>query len=496
MSSRFLSVMSLVLLGCGGGRSTSGPAPLADQPPGLAAIREDELKADLYMLAGDGFRGREAGTLDELRASVWIAERARQAGLAPAGDDGTYFQFWPMARVRVSPSSTIRLGNRTVAVTTEAVVLSTGSAVIDAPLVDGGTVGSLVTTELTGKAVVVQIAAPRTKLPKDISVRSARYVWAVAGEVAAALTASRPAAIILVSDAVADSAWQFLSTWYRNGSYGLQPGETVIGPSTSTPIIWLKQSARPATGPDQRLSASLMFDRFTYPSVNVVAKVPGTDPALRGQYILFSAHQDHDGVKPPVAGDSIWNGADDNGSVSVGILAIGRAFVRKPAKRSALFVWHGAEEKGLIGSRYHALHPMVPKDSIVAVLNADMIGSNHPDTAALLGVQPPHLNSPNLVALGIRANAMVAGFVIDSTWDRPAHPEGWYFRSDHVPYANAGIPSIYFSSLPHPLYHTPLDEPARINYPKLTRITKWMYATGWLAANAAERVGLLLKAKP
>ena len=490
MSARFLPFLGLVLAGCSSGRPATGPVPEAGLAPGLAAIREDDLKADLYTLAGDGFLGREAGTLDELRASAWIAERARQAGLAPAGDDGTYFQFWPMARVQVSPSSTIRFGGRTFAVNTEAVVLSTGSAVIDAPLVDGGTVGSLVTADLTGKAVVVQIAKPRTVLPKDVSIRSARYVWAVAGEVAAALASSRPAAIILVSDAVADSAWQFLSNWYRNGSYGLPAGETVIGPSSSPPIIWLKE-ARPATGPDQRFSASLMFDRFTYPSVNVVAKVPGTDPALRGQYILFSAHQDHDGVKAPVAGDSIWNGADDNASVSVGILAIGRAFVRQPGKRSALFVWHGAEEKGLIGSRYHALHPMVPKDSIVAVLNADMIGSNHPDTAALLGVQPPHLNSPDLVALGIRANTLVAGFVIDSSWDRPAHPESWYFRSDHVPYANAGIPSIYFSSLPHPVYHTQLDEPSRINYPKLTRITKWMYATGWLAANAPERVRLL-----
>ena len=226
-----------------------------------------------------------------------------------------------------------------------------------------------------------------------------------------------------------------------------------------------------------------------------MAKVEGADPALRGQYILYSAHQDHDGIKPPVAGDSIWNGADDNASVSVGLLAIGRAFVRQPARRSTLFVWHGAEEKGLIGSRYHVLHPMVPRDSIVAVLNADMIGANHPDTAALLGTQPPHLNSPALAAMGLAANTLVTGFVIDSSWDRPTHSEGWYFRSDHLPYAQKGIPSLYFSSLPHPLYHTPLDEPAQINYSKLTRITKWMYATGWLAANANERVRSLAGTK-
>jgi Zn-dependent M28 family amino/carboxypeptidase len=91
------------------------------------------------------------------------------------------------------------------------------------------------------------------------------------------------------------------------------------------------------------------------------------------------------------ARDSIYNGADDNASVSVAMLAIGRAFARSPGRRSALFVWHGAEERGLLGSRWHAWHPTVPRDQIVAVLNADMIGGNHPDTAGLLGVQPPHL---------------------------------------------------------------------------------------------------------
>jgi Zn-dependent M28 family amino/carboxypeptidase len=263
------------------------------------------------------------------------------------------------------------------------------------------------------------------------------------------------------------------------------------------PTIWLRAGALAALeAPGARLAATLVFERFEYPSVNVVARVRGTDPAVAGQYVLFSAHQDHDGVKEPVAGDSIWNGADDNGSVSVGILAIGRAFVRRPARRSALFVWHGAEEKGLIGSRFHARHPVVPRDSIVAVLNADMIGANAPDTAALLGAQPPHLNSRELADLGLRANDLVTRFVIDSSWDRPSHPEGWYFRSDHVPYAQVGIPALYFSSLPHPRYHTPKDDPEHIDYGKLARMSRWMYTTGWLVANARERVRRLPGAKP
>ena len=221
-------------------------------------------------------------------------------------------------------------------------------------------------------------------------------------------------------------------------------------------MLWVHQDMLSRLAePGQRLKANLMAERFTYPSVNVIAKVRGTDAALRDEYVLFSAHQDHDGIKAPIAGDSIWNGADDNGSVSVGILAIGRAWAKHPARRSALFVWHGAEEKGLLGSRYHVKNPVVPLSSIVAVLNADMIGQNSPDSAALLGVQPPHLNSRELADMALNANATVTKFALDTLWDRPNHPEGWYFRSDHVPYATAGVPSLYFSSLPHPLYHTP-----------------------------------------
>jgi Zn-dependent M28 family amino/carboxypeptidase len=192
-------------------------------------------------------------------------------------------------------------------------------------------------------------------------------------------------------------------------------------------------------------------------------------------------------VRYVVNGDSIWNGADDNATTSVALLAIARAWKKQPSKRSALFIFHGAEERGLLGSRYHAAHPVVPLASIVAVLNGDMLGRNSPDTAALMGSQPPHRNSSALVQMAIDANRATSRFVIDSLWDRPTHPEGWYFRSDHVPYAERNVPALFFSSNLHPDYHTPRDEPKTIDYGKLTRIAKWMYMTGWIAANAPQR---------
>lgn len=466
------------------GASTSTP------PPALGAIREQELRRDLEALAADTFRGREAGTLDELRASAWIAERARQAGLLPAGEDGTYFQWFPMRRVRVAGSSRVELGGQPLALWRDAVVVAPTDAVVDAPLVWVGAADSaqLAAMDLRGRAVAAQVVAPRVVPPRDISLWGWRYTFAALRERAAALQGRGAAAVVLVGDSATDAVFDVLASYYSRGSYGLDSAGVEAPRPARGPVIWVRGAmANAARAPGQRLVARVSSESFTYPSVNVVARVPGTDGRLRNDYVLFSGHQDHDGVRAPIDGDSIWNGADDNGTVSVALLAIGRAFVRQPGRRSALFVWHGAEERGLIGSRWFVRHPTVPRGAIVAVLNGDMMGRNHPDSAALLGVQPPHRNSRELARIALDANRMVSRFAVDSTWDRPTHPEGWYFRSDHLPYARAGIPAIFFTTLLHPDYHTPRDEALRIDFPKLARMTRWMYATGWALATAAGR---------
>ncbi len=279
------------------------------------------------------------------------------------------------------------------------------------------------------------------------------------------------------------------ASWRRwRGRRGRGGGGRGRGNATTIPALWVRNAAlEAARSPNAKLVANVVSETFYYPSGNVIGVVKGTDPRLAHEYVLYSGHQDHDGTRYVVNGDSIWNGADDNASVSVAMLAIARAFVAHPAPRPILFVWHGAEERGLLGSRWYVNHSTVPHSEIVAVLNGDMIGRNDPDSAALLGAQPPHRNSVALVDDALRANAELTHFKLDTVWDRPSHPEGWYFRSDHLPYARAGIPAIEFSTLLHPDYHTPRDEPSRIDIPKLARMTQWMYATGWIVANAAQR---------
>jgi hypothetical protein len=388
----------------------------------------------------------------------------------------------------MSPASRASYDGTRLDLDTEAVVSPPADATIDAPILAlaAGTTPDV--SVARGKVLVAALHAPanlsgRTK-------RNDTFIYTLLGmfEEVGRLSKLEAAAIVVVCHSIADAAFQFPFTWMRRGAYGVDSAGTGAGlPNDAPPVILVRREPGQRIASATRFTATLIANRFTQPSVNVVGRVRGTDPALRDEYVLFSAHQDHDGVRFPINGDSIWNGADDNASTSVALLAIARAWKQHPGRRSALFVWHGAEERGVLGSRYHAANPVVPLAQIVAVLNGVMIGRNHPDSAALLGAQPPHRNSSDLVRIALEANARVSKFAIDTVWDRPTHPEGFYFRSDHVPYAARGVPSVFYTTVLHDIYHTPFDEPSRIDYAKLTRMTKWMYATGWTVANARER---------
>lgn len=444
------------------------------------AIREADIKRDVFALAGDHYRGREAGTLDELKASVWLADQMRAIGALPAGDDGTYFQWFTMQRTRLTKGSTLTIGSHALKVNHDAILFAPVTASVNAPLVWVGnaTPAELAKVDVKGKAVAMQFGGAVTP---GLSFR--RYQMATMRDRSAELMKAGAVAVVIVGDARAQAIFEHWGHTYERGRYGL-PGDPNVKMATGAPTIWLPTSAAGwAQQPGQQFVANLQLESFGYPSVNIVAKIPGTDAQLKTQNVLFSTHQDHDGVREAVAGDSIYNGADDNATGCAALLALMRAFKQKPARRTALFVYHGAEERGLIGSRYYSANPTVPQASIVAVLNAEMMGRNSPDSAALLGRQRPHRNSAELVDMALAANLAGPKFKLDTLWDRADHPEGWYFRSDHLPYARLGIPSVMYTSVLHPDYHTPRDEPQRIDYPKLTNMTRWMYLTGWAVAN-------------
>ena len=486
-------ILLMVVATVGAGAST-GSAQGARSANPIDRIRQSDLKSDLVTLAGDAMRGREGGTLDEMTASMWIAERARQAGLQPAGDNGTYFQFFPLERYRVSPSSVVTLGGKALRMGRDVVPDNTVLADIDAPVVVAPA-DALTGVAMAGKTLVVRYVPPPapTAGPNQSSPNQASALRAWLRGIQRAVAADQPAAIVAIVPDEFREQWDRTAYTFPRGTYALDPDGTADQrmPVRGVPMLYVKESALGGPlAPDARLVATIFTDSFQYPSVNIIAKVPGRDPKLSGEYVLYSAHQDHDGVRYPVTGpqgtDAIWNGADDNATTAVALLAIGRAVAASPGKRSSLFIWHGAEERGLMGSRWYVKHPTVPLKSIVACLNGDMIGRNEPDTAALLGAVGPHRNSAELVDMALAANASVTKFTVDSSWDDPVHREGWYYRSDHLPYARNGVPALFFTTLLHADYHTPMDNPDRIDLAKLTRMTRWMYATGRAVSEAAK----------
>ena len=457
--------------------------------PGLAAIREADLKKDLFAMAGDHFRGREAGTLDELKVFTWWATKLQALGLRTAGDDGTYFQFFNMKRARVSNTSRIFLASRPLSLWNEVLVAQTAPAEITAPILFLGSPSDaeIEKADVKGKAVVIQPSPEGINL--NVSLPERRYPGYVLRKYNRVLTKGA-AAVIFIADEMGEKSWSAVLPALTRGLYDIEGGPNATV-AVRPPVLWLHATALDLVrSPNAQLSATIVTEQFDYPSVNIVAEVKGTDPQLSKEYVLFSGHQDHDGIRQPYGADSIYNGADDNATVSVALLAIARAFKKQPGKRSALFVWHGAEERGLLGSKWYALHPTVKKEAIVAVLNGDMMGRNNPDSAALLGSQAPHRNSPELVAMAMQANNEGPRFSLDTLWDKPEHVEGWYFRSDHLPYARAGYPALFYTTLLHPDYHTPMDEPGAIDLKKLKKMTDWMYRTGWKVATTAKRPAL------
>ena len=216
---------------------------------------------------------------------------------------------------------------------------------------------------------------------------------------------------------------------------------------------------------------------------NVVGVLEGSDPALRNEYVVLSAHMDHVGYGRPVNGDSIYNGADDDASGTAGVIELAEALSRPGArpKRSVIFLTVSGEEHGLWGSAYFSEHAPVPVSQIVANLNIDMIGRNWKDTIVVIGKEHSDLGATlNRVN---RAHPELGMSAIDDLWP----DENFYFRSDHYNFARKGIPALFFFNGTHPDYHGPDDEPDRIDAEKQARIVRLIYLITQEVGNAAQK---------
>jgi hypothetical protein len=498
--------------------SPAGRVPVIDPPPD-GTISASSLRRDLAAFADDSMRGRETGTPDALRAARFLADRVRRLGLEPAGDS-LFLQRVPLQRDSFTGSSRIDVQvGRTVTNLRigrdVAPLLNLGDGVpptrrsADGELVfvgyglpkGPGQRDQLAGLDLEGKVVVVINGAPATA---SKATRDRLEAQTAISDRLARILPQNPAAVVVLLAGAGRTLYDQLApglargVTMRSAVPDLPEDERVIPmlllgtPTAGSPLL---PAGWPADDRPQELPGRLLahLEQRHEPIVeyNVVAAVRGSDPSLQSTYVAFGAHYDHIGIVPPVNGDSIANGADDDGSGSVGLLAIAGAVQHAPVKpkRSTLFVWHVGEEKGLLGSRWFTDHPTVPIDSIVAQLNADMIGRNAPDLLYLVGPRvAPNAQSRRLGAIVDSVNAArPLPFRVDRSFDASDHPEHIYERSDHFNYARKGIPIVFFTTGLHDDYHLPSDEVAKIDFEKMARVAKLMFDVGTAVGNSTSR---------
>jgi hypothetical protein len=510
---RLVVPLLLPLVSCAGGARASATNAPAGSATGVAAA----MRGDLYAFADDSMRGRKTGTPDAERAARFLVDRVRALGLEPAGDS-LYLQRVPLQRDSYTAATSIvvrdgdgrttplRIGQDIVPLLDLGPGVPPTRRTADGELVFVGygiTAGKredFAGLDLEGKVVVVVNGAPADA---DSMTRARLESQAVIGDRLARILPQRPAAVILLVTGAGRALLDELAPSLQGSIGARRSGEipeservvpmimlgTPVAGSPLLPAGWPADDRAQALG--RRFTARVEQGSAPMTAYNVMAVVRGSDPALSRTYVAYGAHYDHIGVVPPVRGDSIANGADDDGSGSVSLLAIARALQEAPVKpkRSTLFVWHVGEEQGLLGSSWFVDHPTVPIDSIVAQLNADMIGRNAPDLLYTVGPRvAPNAQSRRLGAIVDSVNAtQPRPFAIDRSLDSPSHPEHIYERSDHFNYARKGIPIVFFTTGLHDDYHKVSDEPAKIDYEKMARVQKLMLDVGVAVGNSVRR---------
>jgi hypothetical protein len=458
-----------------------------------ATNRASDVARRIGIIADDSMMGRDTPSRGLELTAQYVADQFRAFGLRPGGDSGTWFQRYPITLRRLDLARS-------------RVSFSAGGVKSEAPFTTSARIGAgpVPTQPITGPAVIVsgQLTAASAA---DLSVKG-RIVLvpltaADSGSSAMelgirALYAQRPRALLLMSDK--DSAS------FARKIPARAPERTVIGTSKE-PILLLVRAAPLAAAlkvarldlaaahagsavklreiPGLQVGIEMKDDITSARSApNTVGILEGSDPKLKHEYLVYSAHMDHIGVTPGKP-DSINNGADDDASGTVGVIELAEAFSQAGARprRSIIFLTVSGEEKGLWGSDYFSSHPPVPIGQIVADINIDMVGRNWPDTIVAIGKEHSDLGATlNRVNAAHKDLGMTA---IDDRWPE----ERFYFRSDHYNFARRGVPILFFFNGVHGDYHEVTDSPDKINSDKEARIVRLLFYLGQEIANSPGR---------
>ncbi len=544
---RGLSALVLPAIAAGSlGAQAAKPLPIKYSGPAtVRAITAGDLMTRLYIYADDSMGGRDVGTIYHQKATAYIEREVRKLGLKPGGTNGSYFQDIQVFHRSFDVASTLTVDGVSYKGGVDFLANTSGTArkVTDAPVLVWYIFDSTFTPtaeQLAGKVIAMRTAPQPAGPALQAWLKTPAYTMyqkvfagtsGALGTIAARSDSFPAAQVAAITDQNGDGVMLLDDN---------APLSIVVTNRVIDSILAMPLSTAPSGTVGKPISAEMHFNDAPRPGRNVIAILPGSDPKLRGEYVAIGAHNDHVGTATRLVGehdslkvyntigrpagaegghtgpltaeewakvnagidslrkiypsrpDSIFNGADDDGSGTVSVLEMAEAFAKgsvKP-KRSMLFIWHAGEEHGMWGSGYFTDHPTVPRDSIMAEINIDMVGrgaatdvtGREKEGAIVHGGEKyvQLVGSRRLsTELGDLAEAVNKGkdygFKFDYSLDANGHPQNIYCRSDHEKYAAWGIPVVFFTTGGHADYHQVTDEPQYIRYSHMANLDRMIF---------------------
>ncbi|MEZ6196869.1 MAG: M20/M25/M40 family metallo-hydrolase [Planctomycetota bacterium] len=457
--------------------------PPADQKEGFDAIDVRTCRTWLTKLASREFEGRGTGQPGYQKAADYVAAEFKKMGLIPVGDQGTYFQYVPFARITTDPAkSSLRVGEKGKLfkagddlefsfgagdVDGEVVLVRArgGEAQLEKPEILDGRIALVVSRDTLRAPIRKQLAESKARAVLTVSSRAGRGPRDPQTRLVAASELSMQG---LVSRELAGELLKELGLDEKLADVPEEEG-------VSTELGKLPVRLR------------LAGDREDILVPNVIGKLEGSDPVLKDEVVMLGSHLDHLGK----VGKKIFPGADDDGSGSTALLAVAKAFSKNPVrpKRSIAFIAVCGEEMGLLGSSHYVEHPIFPIEKTVCELQMDMVGRNEhkpPKDYAKDNVDTIHLVGSKRISMDLHETILACNEHIKFVFEYDE--ESVYTRSDHYNFAKKGIPISFIFSGFHPDYHQETDTVDKINFEKIVSTARLYFLVAFEVANRQKRL--------
>jgi hypothetical protein len=531
MTSRFTLAAILVMI--------AAPVAQSARAPQIESITSAEMRPDLFFLASDAMQGRLTDSPENAIAADWVSSRFERLGLKPGGQNGSFDHRYQLMKASLAAGNLLIAGPATGRVGQDFYPHRiSANASAEAQLVFAGF--GIVSPErqhddyrdaVKGRIAVILdrepgVADPDSPFDGVVTSESSTLVRKVL-----AAQEKGAAGVLVVEDvhnqaaasnfqAQAGSYWPptpprveryTLKAWSDRVRIPVMqvsvPFADSLVNASGKPLAELARMGETRGGVtpvpiNRTVTMTARVDQHTVPDRSVVAMLEGSDASLKNEYVLISAHFDHDGADGP----RIQSGADDDGSGTVALIDIAEAFVlaaragQRP-RRSIIFAAWNSEERGLLGAWAYTEAPVVPLDRIVAVLNMDMIGrdeevpvggggrfrglevqtaGSNSNATNIIGT----LRSPDLRRTFEQANAATG---LDLRFRYDNNISNLMRRSDHWPFIQRGVPGVWVHTGLHPDYHTVYDRPEKINYAKMEKVARLVYQAAWDVANGPRR---------